>query len=289
MGGGLLDVLGAVVDEEDLAFAQQLTADRRSHLPVLVPADVGEHRMAILRRGRQGRHLPDPGHRHLQGARNRGRRHGEHVDVGAQRLERLLVLNAETLLLIDDHEPQVLELHLTGKQPVGADDEVEAAVFEVVLRLLRIGWGLEAGESADGDGEAGVAFGEGVEVLLDEQGRRHEHGNLLAVLDRLERRTHRHLGLAVAHVAADEPVHGDRLLHIGFDFIDGGELVGGLHVVEGVFKLTLPRGVRAEGVPGGGAAGRIQVDELAGDLLDRSAGFRLRLRPVRTAHLVHRR
>ena len=36
----------------------------------------------------------------------------QHVHVGAQGLERLLVLDAEPLLLVDDHEPEVLEVHL---------------------------------------------------------------------------------------------------------------------------------------------------------------------------------
>ena len=68
----------------------------------------------------------------------------------------------------------------------------------------------------------------------------HQDRDLLAVLHRLERRPHRDLGLAVADVAADQPVHRDRPLHVALDLVDGAELVRGLHVREGVLQLALP-------------------------------------------------
>ena len=69
--------------------------------------------------------------------------------------------------------------------------------------------GLEPRQALEDHREAGHPLAEGREVLLDQQRRRHEYGDLLAVLHRLERRTDRDLGLAVADVAADQPVHRD--------------------------------------------------------------------------------
>ncbi|SKW16366.1 Uncharacterised protein [Mycobacteroides abscessus subsp. abscessus] len=100
---------------ERLAIAQQFTAQRRRHLLVVVRAHIGEHRITLLGRGQDGRHLADTGQAHLQGARNRGRAHGEHVHMGAQRLDVLLVLHAEPLFLVDDHQAEVLPPH-TGLQ-----------------------------------------------------------------------------------------------------------------------------------------------------------------------------
>ena len=51
-----------------------------------------------------------PRHRHLQRARDRRGGEREHVDVGAQLLELLLVGDAEALLLVDDHQAEALEL-----------------------------------------------------------------------------------------------------------------------------------------------------------------------------------
>jgi hypothetical protein len=127
------------VHVEDLALAQQLAPDRGGDLPLLVGADEGQHRVPLLRRGRERRHLPDAGDGHLQRARDRRRAHREHVDVRPQLLEPLLVLDAEALLLVDDDEPEVLEPHLAGEQPVGADDDVHRPVGDPGLHRRRLG------------------------------------------------------------------------------------------------------------------------------------------------------
>ena len=71
--------------------------------------------------------------------------------------------------------------------------------------------GGEAREGTDTDGKTGVAFGEGLRVLGDQQGRGHEDSGLIAVLDGLEGGAHGDLGLAVADVAGEQAVHGDGL------------------------------------------------------------------------------
>jgi hypothetical protein len=59
----------------------------------------------------------------------------------------------------------------------------------------------EAREHLDLDGKGLEPFAKGVEMLLGEDGRRDQEGDLLPVVNRLERGAERHLGLAVAHVA----------------------------------------------------------------------------------------
>ena len=148
-GRGLLDRLHAVVDEEDLALAQQLAPDRGGHGAVLVGADVGQHRVALLGRGRDRRHLADAGDRHLQGARDRRRAHRQHVDAGAEPLHLLLVLDAEPLLLVDDDQAEVLELDVGVEQPVGADHDVDRALAQPVGDLARLLLGLEPAQRPD--------------------------------------------------------------------------------------------------------------------------------------------
>ena len=51
----------------------------------------------------------------------------DHVDVGPQLLDLLLVLDAEALLLVDDQQAEVLELDVGGEQAMGADHAVDLA------------------------------------------------------------------------------------------------------------------------------------------------------------------
>jgi hypothetical protein len=63
---------------------------------------------------------------------NRRRRQGEDVHRRADPLEELLVLDAETLLLVDDDQAQVLETDVGLDEPVGADDDVDRALGELL-------------------------------------------------------------------------------------------------------------------------------------------------------------
>ena len=284
--GRLVDRLDPVVQEEDLAVAQQLAVDGRGDLLVVVATHVRQHRVPLLRRGGDGGHLPDAGDRHLQGPRDRRGRHGQHVDRRAQRLQVFLVLDAEALLLVDDHHAQRLEPGGGLQQPVGADDDVGAAVAGGLQGLGGLLRRLEARQLPDLHRELAHPLGEGVVVLLGEQRGGDQDGHLLAVLHRLERRPYRDLGLAVADVAADQPVHRDRLFHVPLDLLDRRQLIRRLRVRERVLQLTLPRGVRAERVPLGRLPGGVELDELCGDLPNRLLRAGLRLLPLRAAHLV---
>ena len=150
------------------------------------------------------------------------------------------MLDAEALLLVDDHEPQVFEPDVPGQEPVGSDDDVDRAGGQPRDRLLRLLLALEARELGQAHGEPGEALLEGLVVLGDEQRGGHEDRHLFAVLDGFEGGAQGDLGLAVADVPGDEPVHGDGFLHVGLDLVDGVELVGSLDVGEGILQFALP-------------------------------------------------
>src|SRR5215510_9780223 len=133
--------------------------------------------------------------------RNRRRRERQHVHRGAQLLHALLVGDAEPVLLVDDHEPEVLERDVLRQEAVRADHDVDGALTQPLDdRLLLLGR-AEAGEELDLRRERRESIGERRPVLLGQHGRGHEHGDLHAVADRLERGAQRDLGLAVADVA----------------------------------------------------------------------------------------
>ena len=76
-----------------------------------------------------------------------------------------------------------------------------------LLHLAGLGRADHARELADADRQAGEALAEVLGVLAREQGRRRDDRGLLAVDRGGEGGAQRHLGLAEADVAADQPVH----------------------------------------------------------------------------------
>ena len=156
---------------------------------------------------------------------------------------------------------------------MGADDDVGRRPSASSLqRLLLLLGGPESGEHLDLDRVVGQPLGEGAPVLLRQNRRRHQDRDLLASLHRLEGGAHRDFGLAVAHVAHQQPVHGQRALHVALDVLGGLPLVRGVLVEEAALQLPLPAGIRRERESGGDRAPGVEVQQLGGHLFDRLAG-----------------
>ncbi len=83
-------------------------------------------------------------------------------------------------------------------------------------------------------------------MLFGEDRGGDEHRHLEAVVDRFERGAHRHLGLAVPDVAAQQPVHGTRPFHVALDGLDRRGLIFRFGVGEGVGKSAFPFDLRLE-------------------------------------------
>ena len=124
-------------------------------------------------------------------------------------------------------------------------------------------------------------------MLLDQEGRRHEDRDLLAILDGLECGPHCNFRLSIPDITTDESIHRREALHIDFDLINTSQLVRCLDIGERIFELSLPGSVRCEGVPGAGLAGRIQAHQFTGDFSDRLSRPALRFRPITPPEAVH--
>ena len=122
-----LDVLDAVVDEEDLPAAVQFPQHGVADQLGVEARHAGFDRQAVLRRRLQVRDVAQAQQAHVQRPRDGRGGHRQHVDDLPQRLQPLLHLDAEPLLLVDNHQPQVVEPHVRLGQPVRADDDVDRA------------------------------------------------------------------------------------------------------------------------------------------------------------------
>jgi hypothetical protein len=85
------------------------------------------------------RHGPDVHESDAEGAGDRGRAHGEHVNVDAQFLEGFFVFDAEFLFFVNDEEAELFEAELLAEEGVGADDDLDGAVFESLFDLGAFG------------------------------------------------------------------------------------------------------------------------------------------------------
>ena len=265
-GGQRLD---AVVDEEDLPAPPELALDGLLDHAAAPPRHHGLHRQPIERRRLDHREVADPRHRHVERARDRRGGQRQHVHRGAQPLDPLLVAHTEPVLLVHHEETEVLEDHVLGEEAMGADHDVDRAPRQALDDRLLLPGTPEAREQLHAGWERPEALAEGVEVLLRQHGRGHQHGGLAAVGHRLEGRPQGHLGLAIADVAGHEAVHGARPAHVGLDLLDGAHLIRRLLEPERRLELALPGRVAGKGRALRHRAGRVQPQQLLCHLTQR--------------------
>ena len=156
--------------------------------------------------------------------------------------------HSKALLLVNDHKPQILEIHIRLHQPMRADDNVYRTGGQILHHLLLLSPASKTGEQLDAHRIIRHALDEGVEVLLRQHGRRHQHRHLPAAHHRLECRAHGHLRFAKTHVAANQPIHRPIRFHVRLGGGDGLILIRCFLVQKSRFKFALPGGIRAKRV-----------------------------------------
>ena len=83
----------------------------------------------------------------------------------------------------------------------------------------------------------------------------------------LEGGAQRHFGLAHAHIAAEQTIHGVTLFHVLLDLGGGVQLVVRFVVVKAGLKVPLPVAVRREGIACGLTAAGVKLNQLLRHLL----------------------
>ena len=267
MGGAGFDVVHPVVQVVHLPAPGKLLLHGLGKDDVVVFQHKGLHGLPLDGRLFDGGKVPDAAHGHVQGAGDGSGRQGEHVHPDEVLLELFLVFDTEALLLVDDDKAEVMELHVLGQQPVGAHHDVHTARLQAPEGLLLLLCGAEAGHHLHLHREGFHAGKNGVVVLPCQQGGGSQNGALLAAHHALEGGAQGHFGLAHAHVAAQQAVHGPALFHVLLDLGGGVQLVVGLVVVKAGLKVPLPVAVRRESVARGLTAAGVQLNELLRHLL----------------------
>lgn len=210
----------------------------------------------------------------------------EDVHIGPQRLDLLLLAHPESVLLVDDEQPQILEGEVGAEQLVGAYDDVHLAIGQLLEHGRLLLGGAEAAQHLHPHRPVGEAIAEVVVVLLGQQCGGHQHSHLLAAVHRHEGGAHRHLRLAKAHIAAHQPVHALGLAHVAEHRIDGVELILCLLEREAGGKLAVALLVVLEGKAGPRRAYGIDIEQLGGHVAHLLRRLAPRLDPGLAAELV---
>ena len=105
-------------------------------------------------------------------------------------------------------------------------------------------------------------------MLAGEQRGRHDHGHLLTGEHGQQARPERHLGLAEADIAADQPVHGAAARQIVEHGIDAGRLVLGLLIGEARREFVIDAVGRGDDRRLPQLAQGSDLDQLLGDVAD---------------------
>ena len=210
------------------------------------------------------------------------------MHVGLERLQPLLVRDAEMLLLVHHQQAEIGELDRLRQQRMGADDDVDRAVGEAAAHLGRLLRRHHARQLRDLHRQPGEALGERAEMLPRQQRRRHHHRDLRARHRGDERGAQRDLGLAEADIAADQPVHRPArrqiLQHIG----DGARLVLGLGEREAGAELVPGALGRRHDLGVADLARGGDADQLTRHVADALLHPRLARLPADAAQLVQR-
>ena len=188
LGGGEVDTFGFLdqrANPVDAAAIIERALDRIDHF-----AEPLQRQRAGIDFLPAGRLLAQFGDIHVaeigqhQRARDRRRRQHQKIDRLALARERQPLMHAETVLLVDNGERQIVEGDIFLKQRVRADDKVDIAGGERRKDLRALAAALAAGE--DGDANAGGVRQrrDGGEVLPRQNFRRRHERRLPAGLDR---------------------------------------------------------------------------------------------------------
>ena len=147
----------------------------------------------------------------------------------------------------------------------------------------------EAADHVDHDRKASKPVAQCFQMLECQNGRRCEKRDLLRIKNGLEGSAHRHLGLAVPDVAAQQAIHRRGRLHVSLHVRDSCRLIRSWFVRKRSFEFLLPMRVRREGVSGHCLSLRVQLEEFLGHVAHRLLDARLCLFPGRPAQTIERR
>ena len=133
---------------------------------------------------------------------------------------------------------------------MGTNQNIHLALFQILQNALLLLGATKTIQHFHSNTKITHTLLKGQEMLLGQNSGGHQHCHLLAIYYSLEGSANGHLGFAIAHITAQQALHGLGLLHVGLDFSNGLKLVRCFLIGKGFFKLPLQLRVGAKGMAG---------------------------------------
>ena len=135
--------------------------------------------------------------------------------------------HAEAVLLVDNHQTEVAELHHIFKQSMGADNDLQRAIEEVAVYGFALFFASGTGEQGAFNAQRLHQMADGIEMLCSENLGGCHDGSLIIVVERQKHAHKGHESFAAAHIALKETIHLSAAAHIGANLLDNSLLSAG--------------------------------------------------------------
>ena len=149
----------------------------------------------------------------------------------------------ETLFLVYDQKPKILELHILGQHPMGTDHDIHHALLQIRHCLFYLGRRSEPAHQLHPDRKVLHPLHESVVMLLGKNGGGYQVHYLLVFLNSLKGSPDSNLRLAIPHISANQTVHNLTALHVRFRLGYGIQLILCLLKRKHLLKFPLPHSV----------------------------------------------
>ena len=156
---------------------------------------------------------------HRQGEGARDRRGGHRQQMGLQALgqQPVALAHSEAVLFIDHHQTEAIELHRVLQKGMGAHQQLQLAIDQVLQQLPSAACRCRAGEQGRGHPQLAEQGRQLAVVLLRQHLGGCHQGSLATGLHRGQQGCQGHQGLAAAHISLQQPSHRLGPGHVGPD------------------------------------------------------------------------
>ena len=156
------------------------------------------------------------------------------------------MLHAKALLLVDDHQAQIVRIDVCGKQSVRSYQHIYASVRKSLKRLSLLSRRDKTRKHAYLQIKRSKSREKRLVVLLSQDGSWAQNHNLTSILACLKCSSQRHLCLAKAHVAAKQTIHWLARFHVQLNVCNCAFLIWRQLIREAGLHLLLSGSVQRE-------------------------------------------